>query len=184
MQPLFALFNYAKDIIFTHDEVILTIKLHFGAAVFGEEDPVALFDLQGHTLPLVIELARPYRNNLALCRFLFALSGMMMPPAVFASSSRRFTRRRSFNGRIFITTSHMTYIDFRTGPSCRNVWFPNSIFARFSGSYLKLGKLYGQNRKNQGKGGKKFSNTKNHEIDKLSIMITIFPIVSRPGRPT
>jgi hypothetical protein len=30
------------------------------------------------------------------------------------------------------------------------VWFPNSIFARFSGSYLKLGKLYGQNHKNQG----------------------------------
>ena len=38
--------NDSKDIVLAHDQVVLTVDLDLGAAIFGEEDFVADFDIE------------------------------------------------------------------------------------------------------------------------------------------
>lgn len=60
----------SENVILTHDEIILTVQLNIGTAIFGKENTITLFDLHGDTITLVIGLARTNSHYLALCRFL------------------------------------------------------------------------------------------------------------------
>src|SRR5262249_30237860 len=66
-----ALAEDAEDVVLTQERVGLTIELHFGAAVLGDEDDVALLDGEGDLLAVVIKLARAERDDLALLGLLF-----------------------------------------------------------------------------------------------------------------
>jgi len=57
----------------------------------------------GIRLPSSLILPGPAATTLPSCGFSFAVSGMMMPPAVFFSSSTLTTKILSFIGLIFMT---------------------------------------------------------------------------------
>jgi hypothetical protein len=44
------------DVVLAHDQVVLTVDLDLGAAIFGEEDFVADFDIEFDLLAIVVEL--------------------------------------------------------------------------------------------------------------------------------
>ena len=64
----FLLFNDSEDIILTHNEIILTVKLYIRTAIFRKENAVTLLYLQGYALTFIIGFAGTNCDNLALCR--------------------------------------------------------------------------------------------------------------------
>src|SRR3990172_2528926 len=65
----------AEHILFTHDQVLLVLDLHLGAGVLAEQDPVAGLDIQGDLLAVVVHLAVPDGDHLALLGLLLGRVG-------------------------------------------------------------------------------------------------------------
>jgi hypothetical protein len=68
---------------------VFTVNLDFGAAPLAEEDAVASLDVRKHTLAALITRTGPTATTTPSDGFSFTVSGMMMPPFVFSSPSRR-----------------------------------------------------------------------------------------------
>ena len=83
--------------------MLLVVDLDLGAGVLADEDPVALLDVQRKLLAVVVDLALADGDDLGLLGFSLAVSGMMIPPFFVSVVSTRFTRIRSYSGRIFIS---------------------------------------------------------------------------------
>src|SRR5512147_3241888 len=64
------LLEHRHHVFFTHDEVLLAIDLHFGAAVLAEEDVVADFDVERTNRAVFEDLALAHRDHLAADRLL------------------------------------------------------------------------------------------------------------------
>jgi hypothetical protein len=60
-----------RIIVLAHDQVVLTVDLSFGAAVFRDEDFVADFDVEFDLLATVVELAGTDSYDSAFLRLLF-----------------------------------------------------------------------------------------------------------------
>src|ERR1700730_8315399 len=67
--------NDSEDIVLAHNQVVLTVNLDLGAAVFGEEDFVADFDVEFDLLAIVVELASTDGCDSAFLRLLFRRVG-------------------------------------------------------------------------------------------------------------
>ena len=63
------------DVVLAHDQVVLTVDLDLGAAIFGEEDFVADFDIEFDLLAIVVELASTEGNDGPFLRLLFRRVG-------------------------------------------------------------------------------------------------------------
>jgi hypothetical protein len=85
----------AHDVGFLHDQEILAIDTHLGAGPLAEEHAVAGLHVEGDDLAALVTGAGADGDDLAV-------SGMMMPPAVFSSASMRRTTTRSCSGRNFM----------------------------------------------------------------------------------
>ena len=92
----------AEDVGFVDDEDFLAVDFDFGAAVFGDEDFVALLDGELDDLAVVILPPVPRPTTSASWGFSLAVSGRTMPPALFSSASRRFTRTRWPSGLMLV----------------------------------------------------------------------------------
>jgi len=86
---LFGIYD-GHDIFFTHDHELGPFKLHFGTAVFAEQNPVADLDIALTHLPVVENPALADGDDLALNGFSAAVSGMTMPPGEVRSSGQAF----------------------------------------------------------------------------------------------
>src|SRR4029077_16415367 len=63
------------DVFLAHDQVVLTVDLDLGAAIFGEEDFVADCNIQFDLLAIVVELGSADGNDGPLLRLLFRRVG-------------------------------------------------------------------------------------------------------------
>ena len=63
------------DVVLAHDQVVLTVDLDLGAAIFGEEDFVADFDIEFDLLAIVVELASADGYDGTFLRLLFRRVG-------------------------------------------------------------------------------------------------------------
>jgi hypothetical protein len=97
------LFQDAQDVVFFHEDMLDAVDFYIRTGIFREQDPVADLDLRRHALAVLPDLAGPTAITLPSCGFSLAVSGMMMPPAVFCSSSTLRTSTLSFIGLIFIS---------------------------------------------------------------------------------
>jgi len=95
-------FDDPEDLILAHDQQLLAVDLDFRAAVFAEEHPITGLNIQGLARAVFLVFAKTDGNNLALCGFSLAESGMMMPPRICSPSSMRLTITRSCSGVIFV----------------------------------------------------------------------------------
>jgi hypothetical protein len=94
--------EHPHDIALLHDQVLDAIDLDLGARIFAEQHSVAGFKIDRNQLAALVATAGANGDDFALCGFSLAVSGMMMPPAVFSSASIRLTTTRSWSGRNFI----------------------------------------------------------------------------------
>jgi hypothetical protein len=92
----------AENVAFLHDQQVFAVDLDFGAGPFAEQDAVAGLDVERGDLAVFALAPEPTATISPSCGFSLALSGMMMPPAVFSSASTRRTSTRSCNGRNMI----------------------------------------------------------------------------------
>ena len=69
-----------------------------------EQDTIAKLCIKGDELAALIAETGADSDHFALHRLSFAVSGMMIPPAVFSSSSMRRTTTRSWSGRNFMAS--------------------------------------------------------------------------------
>jgi hypothetical protein len=60
--------DHAQKIALLHDQVVLTVDLHFGARPFAEQDPVSRFDVDRDQLALLASAPGTGRDNLAFLR--------------------------------------------------------------------------------------------------------------------
>src|ERR1700730_10687093 len=67
--------NDSEDIVLAHNQVVFTIDLDLGSAVFGEEDFVACFDIEFDLLAIVVELASADGCDGTFLRLLFRRVG-------------------------------------------------------------------------------------------------------------
>ena len=81
---------------------LLTVDLDFGAGPFAEQDLVAGLDVDRDQAYRSRRDRRGRPRRFRLLGLLLAVSGMMMPPFVFSSPSRRRTTTRSCRGRNFM----------------------------------------------------------------------------------
>jgi hypothetical protein len=86
--------NNGQDLVFTQDEMFLAVDLDFVSSILGKENPVVLLDVHGD--PFAVVIALPSAG------FSVADWGMMIPPAVFSSTSTRLINTRSNNGLTFM----------------------------------------------------------------------------------
>jgi hypothetical protein len=96
-------FQNAHDVALLHDQEILAVDLHLGAGPLAEQHPVADADVEGLELAVLVAGPGPTAITSPCWGFSLAVSGMMMPPAVFSSASTRRTTTRSCKGRNFIS---------------------------------------------------------------------------------
>src|SRR5262245_15001196 len=73
-----AMFRYSlllddrEHFVLTQDQVLLVVDLDFRSGVLADEDAVALLDVQGKLLPLLVDLSLSDGDHLGLHRLLFA----------------------------------------------------------------------------------------------------------------
>src|SRR5215207_9934505 len=84
-----------QDVVGVEDHVVLAVEADLGSGVLGEDDDIALADLDP-----VLELAD--RDDLGRLRLLLAVSGSTIPEAVVSSRSTIWTSARSPKGLNFI----------------------------------------------------------------------------------
>src|SRR6266851_5566626 len=75
----------AHDIAFLHDNKLFAVELDLGAGPFAEQHPVAGLDVERVDLAILAARAGPTATTSPSCGFSLAVSGMMIPPAVFSS---------------------------------------------------------------------------------------------------
>ena len=89
-----------------------SVNLNLSPRIFGKQNFIAFFYIQWCALSVFTNFSGPVEITLPSFGFSLALSGMMMPPAVYCSSSTRRTNTISFNGQIlFSITSCFLWID-------------------------------------------------------------------------
>jgi hypothetical protein len=91
----------AHDVGFLHDQKVFAVELDFGAGPLAEQHAVAGLDVESDELACIVTNAGADGEISPSCGFSLAVSGMMMPPLVFASDSTRRTTTRSCSGRKF-----------------------------------------------------------------------------------
>jgi hypothetical protein len=84
--------QHPHNVALFHYEVLDAIDFDLGARPFAEQDAVADLDVDRDELAALVAAAGANGDDLALLR---AVSGMIMPPAVFASASIRSMTTRS-----------------------------------------------------------------------------------------
>ena len=47
--------NDAKNVVFAENETLLAINLDFSSRIFSEDDSVALFDLEGENIAIILD---------------------------------------------------------------------------------------------------------------------------------
>src|SRR5688572_24776860 len=65
---LLATLDHREHFVFTHDQVVLVIDAYFLTGVLAEQDGVALLDVEGDTLTVLVSLAGADSDHLALLR--------------------------------------------------------------------------------------------------------------------
>src|SRR5215510_11717554 len=95
----------SHQVRFLHDHQLFAVGLDLGAGPFAEQHPIADLHIQWVHLAILRARARPDAVTSPSMDFSFAVSGMMMPPAVLASWSTLRTRTRSCSGRNFMGIS-------------------------------------------------------------------------------
>ena len=88
-----AALDHAHDVAFLHDKEILAVDLDLGARPFAEQHDVAELEIDRDQLAVLVAGTRADGDDLALRGFSLAVSGMMMPPAVFSSLEALTTTR-------------------------------------------------------------------------------------------
>src|SRR5690606_8799798 len=63
-----SLFDNAHDVGFLHDQVILAVDLDFGSRPFAVKHAIALLDIEGYEVAVLVARAGPGRDDLALLR--------------------------------------------------------------------------------------------------------------------
>ena len=99
--------DYPQDVVSVEDHVVLAVEADLGARVLGEDDDVALADLDP-----VLELADG--DDFCRLRLSLAVSGRTIPEAVSSSRSTIWTSARSPKGLNFISLTSLylrTYYD-------------------------------------------------------------------------
>src|SRR5580693_8516465 len=91
----FGLRQHPHDVALFHDQVLDAVDLDLGARPFAEQHPIADLDVDRNELAGFVAPSRSTATTLPSCGFSLAVSGMMMPPAVFASASIRVSTTRS-----------------------------------------------------------------------------------------
>ena len=87
--------QHSHNVALFHYEVLDTIDFDLSARPFAEQDAVADLDVDRNELAALVAAARADGNTLPCCGFSWAVSGMMMPPALLASASIRSMTTRS-----------------------------------------------------------------------------------------
>src|SRR6185295_5493245 len=59
-----------QDLVLAQDDEVVAVELDFAAGILAHEDPVALLDVHGRALALVVQLARTDGDHLGLLRLL------------------------------------------------------------------------------------------------------------------
>ena len=95
------LFDNAEDIFLAHDQMLFAVNIDFRAGIFAEKNTIVDFDIERGDLAVVTGFPFPTATILPSWGFSFAVSGMMIPPLLFSSSSTRLTMTRSCKGLIF-----------------------------------------------------------------------------------
>jgi hypothetical protein len=85
----------AHNVALLHDQHLLAVDLDLGAGPFAEQHAVADLDLDRDQLAALVAAARADGDDFALGGLFLAVSGIMMPAAVFSSASTRLTTTRS-----------------------------------------------------------------------------------------
>ena len=67
--------DYAEDVVFADERIFLVTELHLRAAVFGQEDLVAVFHLERYNLAVLRFCAGAERGHFRLLRFFFGAIG-------------------------------------------------------------------------------------------------------------
>jgi hypothetical protein len=90
-----ALADNTENVGFLHDQQVFAVDLDFRAGPLAEQNLVASLDVQRNQLASFVTSAGASSDNFAFLRLSLAESGIMIPPAVFASDSTRRTTTRS-----------------------------------------------------------------------------------------
>src|SRR5215470_11023317 len=88
----------AHDVGLLHDHQFFAVDLDLGARPLPKQHAVAGLDLERLHLAVIPAGPRPDGDDLAFHRLSWAVSGMRIPPADFASCSTRRSSTRSCNG--------------------------------------------------------------------------------------
>jgi hypothetical protein len=80
----------AHDVGFLHDHQLLAIDLDLGPRPLAEEDAIAGLDIERVNLAVLAASPAPTAMTSPSMGFSWAVSGMMIPPVVFASCRLRF----------------------------------------------------------------------------------------------
>src|SRR5262249_16109370 len=97
-----SLFDHSHDVALLRDDEILAVDFDLGSRPLPEQHSVADFDIERAQFAVIAPGAGGGDNDFAFHWLSLAVSGMIIPPAVFSSSSIRRMRTRSCNGRNFI----------------------------------------------------------------------------------
>src|SRR5690348_2781201 len=77
----------AHDVALLHDQKLLAIDLHLGPGPLAEQHAVADLEVDREQFSGFVAAARTYREISPCEGFSLAVSGIIMPPAVFSSAS-------------------------------------------------------------------------------------------------
>jgi hypothetical protein len=90
------------DVGFLHDHQFLAVEASLCARSLAEQHAVTRFEVERMDLAVLASGTWPDGDDISLHRFSWAVSGMMIPPVVFASCSTRRITTRSCKGLDFM----------------------------------------------------------------------------------
>jgi hypothetical protein len=67
----YCLFDYAKNVVFTHDQVVSPFNFNLGAGILPEENAISFFYLQRDSFAVVAEFTVTDSRNFTFRRFFF-----------------------------------------------------------------------------------------------------------------
>ena len=85
----FGLDQHPHNVALLYDEVLDAIDFDLSARPFAEQNAVSDLDVDRDELAALVAPPGPTAVTSPCCGFSWAVSGMIMPPAVFASASIR-----------------------------------------------------------------------------------------------
>src|SRR5579863_8208006 len=142
--------EHSHDVGLFHDQDLLTVDLDLGARPLAEQHAIADLEIDRDELAGTVAAPTGPTATISPCEgFSWAVSGMMMPPADFASGSIRSTTTQSCSGRNFIGillrfpqkvwqiwTLVVLSKAVRRGPLLRNAWRSGGIIYRLGHACL------------------------------------------------